>query len=45
METIFRAPGGEGIIVNIVHILQNYPITKFNSGPFNHATFKMLGLF
>lgn len=44
METIFRTHWGEEIIVNTVHILQRHPITKLNSRPFNHATFKMLGL-
>lgn len=37
METIFRTHRGERIIVNMAHILQRYPIIKFNSGPFTHA--------
>lgn len=37
METIFRTHWGERIIVNLVHMLQRYPIIKFNPGPFSHA--------
>lgn len=44
METISRTHWGERIIVNMVHILQRYAIIKFNSGNFNHAAFKMVGL-
>lgn len=44
METISRTHWGKRIIVNMVHISQRYLIIKFNSGTFNHAAFKMVGL-